>query len=489
MTSSVGGLGSRRVTGDIAAQILGRVLDLALGIVVTVALVRYLGDADYGKWATIMSITTFITVAGSLTLPRVVIPKAAAEPEREGSWLAAMVQLQAWIAVPGTLIAIVVVLLISRGGDMVVAGLIASLLVLLNLPNAVGTVFQLHVRNDVTTVLSLLNSLIWTVGVFIVAAVGGGLPAIAAVFVTATTLSLLPMLVLALRRVHFDWGGGRKLWGVIVKLALPVAAYGMAVNAYNGIDQLIVFSLGGSRDAGLYAAVYRILNQAGVFPAAVFTTLLPILAAAYATTDLPRVHRLMQVATENLMVLAFGGIAVAVAAGEPILELLYGSDFKTAAPTLVILMCAFALIEMGYVFGSMVLVLGIQRRLLKFAVIALAVNVTLNLIFVPIYGYVAAAVVTLITEGLILVLTVRVVAPILEFRLQRGPLLRTAAAAAGMGLIVWGVRQTGVPTVVLLVVAPVAYLILLFAFRALHVRELLSLVRRSRESAPADDAP
>ena len=68
MTTGVGGLGSRRVTADIAVQLIGRVLDLALGVVVTVALVRYLGDSDYGKWATIMSVTSFITVAGPRSL-------------------------------------------------------------------------------------------------------------------------------------------------------------------------------------------------------------------------------------------------------------------------------------------------------------------------------------------------------------------------------------------------------------------------------------
>lgn len=487
MTSSVGGLGSRRVTADIAVQIFGRVLDLFLGVIVTVALVRYLGDADYGKWSTIIAVTTFITVAGSLTLPRVVIPRAAAEPERESAWLGALVQLQGYIAVPGTLIAIVILLVISRGGDMIAAGLIASLMVLLNLPNAIGTVFQLHVRNDVTTGLSLLNSGIWTAGVFAIAAVGGGLVAVAAVFVGAATITLLPMLVLALRRVRFDWAGGRKLRSVIIKMALPVAVYGMAVNAYNGIDQLIVFELGSSRDAGVYAAVYRIVNQAGVFPAAIFTTLLPILAAAY-QTDLARVHRLMQVAADNLAVLSFGGIAVAVAAGGPILDLLYGKDFSSAGPTLALLMVAFVLICMGYVYGSMVLVLGIQRRLLKFAAVALTVNIVLNLIFVPIYGYVAAAVVTVITEGVVLYLTQRVVSTILMFKLHYGALVRTAAAAAGMCLIVWLLRLAGVSTGLLIVASGVSYVLLLIAFRALHIRELLAIVRPPRDSAPAGDA-
>jgi len=487
MTTGVGGLGSRRVTADIAVQLIGRVLDLALGVVVTVALVRYLGDSDYGKWATIMAVTSFITVAGSQAIPKVVIPKAAAEPEREGSWLGALLALQAAIAVPGTILAVAILLVISRGGDMVAAGLIASLMIVLNVPAAVGTVFQLHVRNDVGTAISLLNSVIWTVGVFVIAAVGGGLPAVAALFVGTMLITLMPMVVLALRRVRFDWTGGKKLRGPIVKMAIPVAAYGMAVNAYNGIDQLIVFQLDGSRAAGLYAAVYRIVNQAGVFPAAIFTTLLPVLAAAY-QTDLGRVHRLMQVAADNLMVLCFGGVAVTLAAGGPILELLYGAEFASAAPSLVILMVAFVFIALGYVYGSMVVVLNIQRRLLKFAVAALSVNIVLNLIFVPIFGYVAAAVVTVITEALVLVLTARVVAPILNLKLQWGPFVRTGAAAAGMCVIVLLLRLAGLPAGVLLLAAAVSYALLLIAFKALHLREMLALLRPGRASTPAGDA-
>src|SRR5690349_14534585 len=156
--TALGGLGRRRLTADIAVQLVGRAINLALGVVVTVALVRYLGESNFGKWATILSITSLVTAAGAQTIPRVVVPRAAADPENESSWLGAMLALQGFIVPPGTLISVVVVLLVSRGTEMLVCGLIMSILIVLNLPGALGSIFQLRVRNDVSTAISIANS-------------------------------------------------------------------------------------------------------------------------------------------------------------------------------------------------------------------------------------------------------------------------------------------------------------------------------------------
>lgn len=476
--TALGALGGRRLTADIAIQIIGRALNLFLGVIVTVALVRYLGESGFGKWATILSITSLVTAAGAQTIPRVVVPRAAAEPERESAWVGAMIALQSYIAPPGTLISIALVLLISRGSAMRDAGIVMSLVILLNLPGALGSIFQLRVRNDVSTALSLANSVIWTVGVLLIAAYGGGLMGLAILFVGAQVLTQAATMALSARWIRFDWAAGKELRRTIVRIAIPVGVFGLAVTAYNQIDQLIVFEFAGSRDAGLYGAVYRILDQAGVFPAAIVTTLAPIMAATY-RTDLSRVHRLTQAGADALAVLSFGAIALSVAAGAPLLRLLYGEGYGVAAPALVCLMVAFVLIGLGYVFGSMVVVLGIQRRVLRYALLALAVNVSLNLLLVPFFGYTAAAAVTVVTEAIVLTLTMRVVGPMMRFKLQYGLMARTAAAAAGMCLIVWLLRQGNVPVGGLLAAAVVSYLSLLFAFRAVDRRELVSLVQKA----------
>jgi O-antigen/teichoic acid export membrane protein len=473
--TSPGALGRRRITADIVVQLVGKAANLALGVVVTVILVRHLGENGFGQWATVLSVTNLVAAAGSQTLLRVAVPRAAADHEREGAWMSALIGLQTVVAIPGMLFALAVVAAISRGGDMRLAGVLICFTVLLNVPSALGAVFQLRVRNDIAMALLTLNSLIWAAGVIAITSADGGLPALAAAFTGATLITSLATVVLALPRVTFDWAAGRKLWGEIFRIAVPVGVFGIAVTAYNQVDQLIVFSIAGSKDAGLYGSVYRVLDQAGVFPAAVVTTLTPILASTY-RTDLPRVHRLLQTAADNLGILSFGAIAIAVGAGASILELLYGHDFRSAAPALAILMVAFVVICLGYVFGSMVVILSVQRRLLRYALLSLSVNIVLNLIFVSLFGYVAAACVTVVTEALILVLTIRLVAPMIDFRLRYGRMARTVLAAALMCGLLLLLDTVDTPVGLLVLAAGVSYTAFLLLLRALHPGELYSLV-------------
>ena len=120
-------------------------------------------------------------------------------------------------------------------------------------------------------------------------------------------------------------------------------------------------------------------------------------------------------------------------------------------------MGAFVAICFGYVAGSMIIVLRLQRIFVRYAVIALVFNVGLNLIFVPKYGYMAAAWITLITEVLVQILSLRAVFRALEMKPKFGRFVRIAAAALGMGLAVWGLNAAGAPLAVLVLAAAVTY--------------------------------
>src|SRR6185312_1278540 len=128
---------------------------------------------------------------------------------------------------------------------------------------------------------------------------------------------------------------------------------------------------------------------------------------------------------------------VLVASAE-IVNLLFGPDFVPGHNALRILMGAFVAICFGYVAGSMIIVLRLQRIFVRYAVIALVINVGLNLIFVPKYGYMGAAWITLITEVLVQILSLRAVFRALEMKPKYGRFVRISVAALGMGLAVWG---------------------------------------------------
>src|SRR6476646_2852151 len=155
-------VGSRRVLGDVGAQLGGQIVNVALGIVTTVVLVRALEATRYGEWATILAVIDLVAMVGNLGLETVAIRLATQEPEREGAWVGAAASLRMAIAIP-----------------MLAVFVAASL-------STLRIVFRLHGRNHVTVAFTTLNSVLWAGSVIAIAATGGGIVAFALAFVVIT---------------------------------------------------------------------------------------------------------------------------------------------------------------------------------------------------------------------------------------------------------------------------------------------------------------
>lgn len=468
-------LGARHATVDILVQVVGRFGNLALGVAVTLVLVHSLGARGFGQWSTILAITQIATNFGDLGLNQVSIARAVADRDRERAWLGALVSLRLALALPltlGTLAAVFAILT----GDARVAGVLIAATMLVGAPNAMSAVFQLRVRNDVTTAILTFQSTVWLAGVVAVAAAGGGIRAFAVVFLVTNALTTALTVTLAARWMHPQLARAWRLWRPLLRVGLGVGAAGILVTLYVRLDQILVFQFAGSRQAGLYGAAYRILDQSQFLPASVMTTLFPLIAAAYAT-DVVRVRRLLQLTAEYLSMGSLGALAFTIVAARPIMVLLFGVQFAAAAPALPILMGAFVSISFGYLVGNMVVILELQRRFLLYTALALALNVVLNLLLIPPYGFEAAAWVTLVTEVTVLSLSARSILKRLEMKPSWARLGRITVAAVGMGVLVAIGREAGLPLGALVAIAAVLYPALLLALRALAPRDIASLIR------------
>jgi O-antigen/teichoic acid export membrane protein len=322
-----------------------------------------------------------------------------------------------------------------------------------------------------------VNSVLWTAAVVAIAAGDGGMVWFAAAFLASTAVSVALGTWLGARMARPRLRGSTRLWGDLARIGVPIGIAGLLVTGYVKLDQVLLFGLAGAEEAGLYGASYRILDQAQFVPAAVMTTLFPIIASSW-PADGARVRRISQLIADYLAIVSLPALVFTIVAAEPLVLLLFGEDFRRSADALPILMAAFVTICFGYLAGNLVVVLELQRVFLRNAAIALVFNVALNLALIPPYGFVAAAWVTLATEILVTVLTLGVALRRLELRLRLRRIARTVAAAAAMGGVVAVLRSSGAPLGVLVAAAAASYPVALLAVRALgpgDIRELLRL--------------
>ncbi|HET6998424.1 MAG TPA: flippase [Solirubrobacterales bacterium] len=477
-------VGSRRVVTDIVIQLGGQVVNIALGIVTTVVIVRALGASRYGEWATILATIELIATVGNLGLETVAVRLAAQEPEREGAWVGATTGLRLLIAIPMLAAFVVALAVLASDDEMLVTGLILSLLYITAAISTLRIIFRLHVRNHITVAFTTANSILWAGSVIAIAAVGGSMVAFAVAFLAVSIVIQGALAVLALRTIHVRWRGARKLWPRLLKIGVSVGIAGTLTFTYGRIDQILVYELASNAaDVGVYAAMYKILDNAGFVPMALMVTLFPIMAGLF-PADPPRLRRMMQMAIDYLMIVALGGLALTIVAAEPIVELLYGPDYVSGSTVLTILIAAFIPICIGNVAGNMVVAMDLQRRYIWFAALGLVFNVGLNLILIPKYGIEAAAWVTLLTEVVVVSLSLWMVLRKIELRLSLLRMGLALLAAVVSALAVWGLREAGAGAIVLILAMTALYPALLIAFRALDLDELRRLLRNRKAPEP-----
>lgn len=470
----------QRAASDILMQVVVRVANLALGVVVTALVARALGSAGYGRWSTMFAVLGLVAFFANFGMEGVAVREAAREPEEEHHWIGSVIMLRLLLLGPVMVLSFVALLAIHQTHDMLIAGLILVVAMPFGGVSALGLLFQLRVDNRVPMLVMSIRSVLWGAAVLLIYEQHRGMVALAVAMVATNLVGTVVQVVAALRLGARRPRPSRRYVRQLIRVSLPIGVSGLLIIAYARIDQVIVFTVSGSRPAGLYGAVYNILDQSHFVPISIMTTLSPVLAAAW-PNDPARLLRTARLTAELLAIASFGALAFAIPAASQVVRLIFGEQFVSAAPALPVLGGAFVLICFGYLNGNLLVVLGLQNKLMKISLLALVVNLVGNGILVPLVGYMGAAAMTLVTEAVVCVASLRLIATRLEIGLPRpGRMLRTAAAAVVLGLGLGALRIGGASLWVLVAVACAGYPALLFSLRALELDDVRLVLRRGR---------
>lgn len=464
----------RLIAGNALTQLLVRGGAVVLGVVTVGLLARSLGPSDFGAWTTALAYVGLFTFLTDFGFVQVAVQRMAAEPEREAEWLGALTTARAGASVLALAVCLLGLPLLGAENDIRPLTLVLSLTILAAVPTALLAVFQSRLQAGLTMSLLALQSVLWLGFVLLLWMSSAELLTFAWAFVAvamvtgvAQVLATRRFAVIALRR-------GLALWRPLTRVALPLGIAGILVTVYYRIDQVMLFNLRGPREAGIYGAAYRILDPLHFFPAAVMSSLLPVLAAAKGR-DPMRIARLVQAGADYLTVVSLPVLGTSIALSSPLIRLVFGPGFEGAAALLPILMLAFVFVCFGYLAGYLIPVANLQWRYAGYAALGAVVNVGLNAAFIPAYGAHAAAWSTVATEFGVMTLCLVAVLRALRLRPSPSRILRTAAAAALMTLVMLGVNGLAGLALALLAGGG-TYVLALLALRVVVFSELRELI-------------
>ena len=303
---------------------------------------------------------------------------------------------------------------------------------------------------------------------------GVGLVPISAVYLLASTASLT-YLVLRLRRegVHPARTFDRSTARTLVAASLPIGIGTVFAFVLIRLDATLISFIKGSRAVGIYGAGYRLVDGSLFLSWTFGATLIPLFARSSPTSD-PPLATVLATSCKVLSIALFLPAAACACYPTLIATTLFGSAFRDSAPVIAVLAGVIALFGAYHLANYVLVTKGRSKLAAQLLGVVVLLNLIANLVAVPVWSYVGAAVVMLASQ---LVLTTAALA--LAAREAGGfPALAVFAAPCAAALGVAAVRLALGERYTSLLVAPFAYVATLLAYElAFHRSELVSALR------------
>lgn len=423
----------QRILGWSTLKVLWDVLARAASFLLSILIARQLGPGSFGRYSVLWYLGFLAAQVTDLGLHLVAMrhlsQSLGRDPRRISAAVAAKLALNvASLGVAATSCALATGSQTETGS----AFLLYATALAGSWAELAGAVLRSRGRLGLEGGVLLLLRVGWLVGVAVALSSGGGLPAIA----RALALGSLPALVAALGVIWHAAGkrwtlpAGSEVWGLLRQTA-PLAVTSLITLVYLRVDVLLLAGLRGAAAAGLFAAAFRVIEALFLFSGGIVAGAFPLLAAQVGS------GRLSEAGGFLLRLLL--GLALPAAAGlfllsPGVIKFLYGESFSGSATSLRVLALVLVPIYVNALTTHLLVATGRGRGLAELMVMRLGVAVALDLVLIPGWGPMGAALAVLAAEGSLVVgslVSVRkVLSPVHVLRAALAPL----AAATAMGL-------------------------------------------------------
>tara|TARA_R110000850_G_scaffold120556_5_gene237923 strand:- start:5646 stop:6926 length:1281 start_codon:yes stop_codon:yes gene_type:complete len=192
--------------------------------------------------------------------------------------------------------------------------------------------------------------------------------------------------------------------GKVIRNAWPFGMAMLAYLIYFQSDIVLLKYLEGDTAAGLYNAAFAVMAAVYLFPSVIFQKFLLPKIHRWAHHDRNKLHKVYIRGSRSILVI---GILVAVvlwAMSSLIINVLFGESYSKASEFIEILSISVPAMFVSFCSGAMLVTKEHMKIKIYFMLVVAIFNLTANLVFIPVYGAVAAAITTVASQYLLAVL-------------------------------------------------------------------------------------
>ncbi|MDX1614657.1 MAG: oligosaccharide flippase family protein [Candidatus Promineifilaceae bacterium] len=389
-----------------ALNLFNRAIDFAFAAFY----LRVLGPEDAGKYATAIIIAGWFEIVSNFGLNTLIIREVSRERDQASRYL-----LNTTVLRLGTAIMAAVPILIylqgirAAGNPLDLDTTMAILLIMVGMlfsgmgQGLAGLYYayeQAEFPAAVTTVTTILK-----VGFGVSALLlGFGFVGLAAVSIIVNVITLVLLGASALRQFHLKgpWELDFGLQRHMLSASYPLMLNHLFAVIFFQVDVPLMRQFNGETTVGWYNSAYKWVNAFNVIPSFFTFALFPVITRQV-QSSLADARRTFRLSLKLMLVVAFPLATLTTLLAPVMIGVLGGREFLPhGAVALQLMIWSIPIGWMNSVTNYVLIALGREKKLTTAFVAGLSFNLVLNLLLLPRYSYLAAAVITILSELMLL---------------------------------------------------------------------------------------
>ena len=401
----------KKVLYNTGAQIFGKGITATTTLLITILIGSALGKAGYGDFTKIFVFVGYFYTLGDFGFNTIYIKLA--NEKNNLVLLRSLIGLRLLITFSLASIAILVSFLIPYNPEtgigfspLVKFGIVLASLTIVTqgLFTTANAFFQRILRYDLSTIAAIFGSFVVLIGTVVTFISKGGLYGYTISYVLGGFTFIIVAFYLIFKKTKasilpkFSLGDAK----IFLSKSWPIGLALIFNLIYFRIDIFILANTRSSSEVGLYGLAYQFFEAALAIPIFFANSLYPILARLY-LKDFEQFKKQISVWLKLLtlfsILLVFGLIVASF-----LIPIINRGDFAGSVTALQILAVGTPFFFISALLWHVLIIFDKQKYLIIVYGIGAAVNLIANLIFIPHFGYLAASIITVVSEGLITLL-------------------------------------------------------------------------------------
>ena len=384
---------------------VSQIITSICGFIWTILMARYLGVQQYGIFGFAVSLTGILCILFDFGIGLHSVRHIATDYDSAPKYLGNAIPLKGLFSIFGFFVILIVLIIMKCDQLTITVTLLITIeQIIKKFVELMTATFQAFEEGKFQGISNTLLNVLTFIFILIAIYTDLGLYGISIAYIIANILALVycyHVLTKHLTKPQYELD--KEFCKMITIASLPFAASVILSSIYYSIDMVMLTNIVGSYATGIYNATYKLIGVLTLFYGIYSAVIFPVMSKFFKNNE----SMLLTLYEKSIKYLLLAIIPIAIATmyySKDIIHLIYGHQYDAASSILSILIWTVCLLFVSGAGNTLLNASYKEVTVTKIYAIAAVFNVALNFILIPYLSYDGAAITTVLSDVLIVII-------------------------------------------------------------------------------------